>query len=356
MKAEDERRFGTKDVALSPMPAAYVRVLLQVFANDDATQTRLLDDTAIDPAALPGANETIALWQYLRFVDNLTLLEPRWGIRIDLVNYASAHGTVGVACQSAARFGDALRVLARFAHLRAPYFRLAMVEDDELVKLVIGPLVDLESVARRPLLESLLLSLQGVIESTWQRPLRTGAFDIAGTKTSTAEQYGAVFHAPVRFGARHHAVAVPRSWLSLDNPMADASQHADAVFDLESLERRFGGRGGLAREVARLIQESDDVPSLSEVATRLDVSRRTLERRLSIENTSFRDLVQQRLRWKAERLLEDDSLTVADISGRLGYSDLAAFGRACRRWFGMSPQAYREQGTQSRRSQAGRES
>jgi AraC-like DNA-binding protein len=40
-------------------------------------------------------------------------------------------------------------------------------------------------------------------------------------------------------------------------------------------------------------------------------------------------------------LLRDRELTVADVAYTLGYEDPANFGRACRRWFGMAPGAYR---------------
>jgi len=47
------------------------------------------------------------------------------------------------------------------------------------------------------------------------------------------------------------------------------------------------------------------------------------------------------LRAEAERLLGERALSVADVAYALGYEDPANFGRACRRWFGMAPGAFR---------------
>ena len=37
----------------------------------------------------------------------------------------------------------------------------------------------------------------------------------------------------------------------------------------------------------------------------------------------------------------ESSLNLTDIAARVGYSDLSAFSRAARRWFGTSPRSFR---------------
>jgi AraC-like DNA-binding protein len=43
----------------------------------------------------------------------------------------------------------------------------------------------------------------------------------------------------------------------------------------------------------------------------------------------------------AERLIADPRLDVGEIAGRVGFADPPAFGKAFRRWFGVSPSAFR---------------
>lgn len=43
-----------------------------------------------------------------------------------------------------------------------------------------------------------------------------------------------------------------------------------------------------------------------------------------------------------ELLLQHTDRTMGEISFEVGYEDAANFGRSCRRWFGMSPGAWRE--------------
>jgi AraC-like DNA-binding protein len=77
--------------------------------------------------------------------------------------------------------------------------------------------------------------------------------------------------------------------------------------------------------------------TLENVAKELAMSARTLRRRLTEEGASFgalRDEVRHRL---AQRYLEEDRLSLAEVAFLLGFSDERAFRRAFRRWEGRPP-------------------
>jgi AraC-like DNA-binding protein len=77
------------------------------------------------------------------------------------------------------------------------------------------------------------------------------------------------------------------------------------------------------------------------VANALAMSRRTLTRRLGQEGTSFRAVFDNVRSEFARALLQDKSLSVADVAFFLQYSEPAAFHRSFRRWTGLTPYAYR---------------
>ena len=77
------------------------------------------------------------------------------------------------------------------------------------------------------------------------------------------------------------------------------------------------------------------------LAARLQVSTRTLVRRLEQRQTTYRALLDFHRRSRCAELLAQPSLSVAEIAERLGYEEPTNFARACRRWFGLSPRAYR---------------
>ena len=83
---------------------------------------------------------------------------------------------------------------------------------------------------------------------------------------------------------------------------------------------------------------------IEEVARALELSVRTLRRRLEEAGTSFRE-VSDRLRAQAaQRLLHEQGLTVAEASRQLGFSDVRAFRRAFKRWLGQVPGEVRRAG------------
>ena len=101
----------------------------------------------------------------------------------------------------------------------------------------------------------------------------------------------------------------------------------------------------MIRKTRNLILELSRLsfPSLEEVAAQMHLTPRTLQRKLQEEQTSFRvesDAVKQEL---ARNLLSSKSLTISEVSDRLGYADQAAFQRAFRQWTGTTPKAFQTQ-------------
>jgi AraC-like DNA-binding protein len=135
---------------------------------------------------------------------------------------------------------------------------------------------------------------------------------------------------------------IPRTWLRLECPFADPVMFDASLGSLRAGERRLAGDRFLAARVEQLLATHRERPRLDAVARLLRVSRRTLTRRLRQGGTTFRGVLEARQQRQAEALLRDPQLDVAEVAYSLGYGDPANFGRACRRWFGMSPGQYRD--------------
>jgi AraC-like DNA-binding protein len=104
-----------------------------------------------------------------------------------------------------------------------------------------------------------------------------------------------------------------------------------------------GGGGGMTARVRRILVDDLGQTALSSdaVARSLDISVRTLSRRLAVEGSSFRQILDQTRCELAMALLHDGSLSVGDIAFFLQYSEPAAFHRSFRRWTGQTPREFR---------------
>lgn len=85
----------------------------------------------------------------------------------------------------------------------------------------------------------------------------------------------------------------------------------------------------------------EGLPRVDWVATKLEMTRRSLQRLLAKHGTSFNRLAEEALMRRAIQRLGDDDAAITAIALELGYADPAHFTRAFRRWTGMPPSVYR---------------
>jgi AraC-like DNA-binding protein len=77
------------------------------------------------------------------------------------------------------------------------------------------------------------------------------------------------------------------------------------------------------------------------IAAALHMTPRTLQRNLKTEGTSFHEELETFRKARILTLLASSQKSINEVAADLGYVDLRAFRRACRRWTGKSPQELR---------------
>jgi AraC-like DNA-binding protein len=107
---------------------------------------------------------------------------------------------------------------------------------------------------------------------------------------------------------------------------------------------RLPAREGLALEVQRALTErvAGGDTRITTLAPRLAMSARTLQRRLAAQRVSYRELLEDARKAAAGRHVADSVLSIAEVAFLVGYSEPAPFHRAFKRWYGMTPQRYRQ--------------
>jgi AraC-like DNA-binding protein len=78
-------------------------------------------------------------------------------------------------------------------------------------------------------------------------------------------------------------------------------------------------------------------PKLNEVAAMLNISPRTLQRKLQEENTSYQDILESHQIEIASQLLRQPHTQIKEVAFALGFNNAQSFSRAFKRKLGMSP-------------------
>ncbi|MEH6347137.1 MAG: helix-turn-helix domain-containing protein [Bermanella sp.] len=80
--------------------------------------------------------------------------------------------------------------------------------------------------------------------------------------------------------------------------------------------------------------------NVDNVTEQLGMNKRTLQRFLSEEKTSFRILKEEIIKEKSLSLIAQGKMSMNEIANKLGYSEVSAFHRAFKAWFGVTPKDF----------------
>lgn len=100
----------------------------------------------------------------------------------------------------------------------------------------------------------------------------------------------------------------------------------------------------IVEDIKLILQTSlADHPNFDMVADAFNMSGRTLRRQLSVAGTSFQKILDHQRTVFAKHALEHTHQSAEEIADALGFTDVANFRHAFKRWVGVSPSAYRKQ-------------
>lgn len=149
----------------------------------------------------------------------------------------------------------------------------------------------------------------------------------------------------ISFGMLADSLHIPTDLLDRRNPRGDLTLFRLMDIQLRTLQADEFSPEEFVEQVRRHIRQRIAEPTLSldRVAAYFGLSERTFQRRLAEFGTTLNDLRDDERRSLCLALLRDESLSLATISYRIGYSAPSALTRSVYRWFGASPKALRNE-------------
>lgn len=169
-----------------------------------------------------------------------------------------------------------------------------------------------------------------------------------------AAEAARAFGCPVRFGQREYRVSFPNDVLDARSRMSNSligEQLERLITSLTNAAPASDLRGRVEAAIRAGLTDGHR-PDVAIVARRLHMSRRTLQRRLDDGDLTFSTVRDGVLREIAEAELRGSMLAVKEIAASVGFTDVAAFSKAFRRWVGCSPSDFRARGRGRRLARA----
>jgi AraC-like DNA-binding protein len=340
-----------KDRAASPpqtkggddplVPAEYLAHLLEVAGRFHVRPERLLRDTGIGQRALDEAGAAVPRTTFLHVVERALSLtgEPGLGYYHGLSLKLSSHGALGLLAMTSGTLGDAVASAERFMQLRARDFRFVTRRAGSTFSLELQH--DHPAETEVFLSEAMLMMLFTVARALVGQQL-SAQVEMPFAEPVHFRRFAHLYPGRVTFCADALRIHFPTAQLNLAVVTADSVMSRRIERECQRELAALRERSSALLAVRRVLRSEQALyPSLEAMAERLELSTRTLKRKLSDQGTSYREVVDNLRRERALLWLRDPELPLERIAERLGYLDVASLHRSFRRWFGTTPGSVR---------------
>lgn len=278
-----------------------------------------------------------ALWKALEQLAP----EPGLGLKLVQMTDTAVHPPAMLAAFHARDYRDALQRLARFKRLCTPE-RLDFAENGDECAISTDWLYASEpepAIATDATFATLLeLGRRGT--GTHIVPKRV-EFTRAKPRSDTIRDY---FDCPIRYRAPRNVLVLKSADLARVFPGHNPELLEMLTPALAAALGELDAHSSVGAQVKAVLKRNmaRGRPELSQIAEELGVSERTLQRRITDEGSTFRDLVVTARQELGRQLLSDPGADIDEVACLLGYQDASSFYRAFRDWEGVTPSRWRE--------------
>ena len=322
------------------LPAVFVLGVVDTAVALGASRTSLLAASGLAPSQLstPEApvpvNAIFATWEAAM----RALHDPAFPIAYAKRFLVESYPVLGFAVMTAPTGREVFARVLRFSSIVTTSGRLRTREEGN--RLVVGwERHSARTLGHRVANEAVLAEVMTALRQTLGRDVRAEGVRFRHAAPSRTREHEAFFGARLSWEAPENALVLPRDVLDAVPRLANVAMAAYFEKEAASRLREIRTAESFSQTVARLVDASlvDGEPPLERIARQLGKSERTVRRELSAEGTGFRSIVDNVRRARADVLLADMSVSLAEVAFALGFSEHAAFSRAYKRWTGTSP-------------------
>jgi AraC-like DNA-binding protein len=288
----------------------------------------------------------VSLQQELAFYRNMLKLsgDPAIGLKLGEPFVPQRYGLFGYAMLSAATFRHALALTENFGRLTFSFFTLKFGVDGKQAWFSLSEPPPFEQELVDVYLDRDMSAGQVDFSEILGMPFPLTEVHLTHDGHRRQQVYRDHFGAPVYFGAEVGKFVFDSASLDAPLPQSDPETSLHFQQQCQMLLAKLVTHGQLVDHVRMIIiSRPGFFPDIDYVAEKLDMSSRTLRRRLREEGSSYRQILDE-IRFELSReYLANTELPIDEISVLLGYSEPGNFCHAFRRWGGQPPSSWRLQ-------------
>jgi AraC-like DNA-binding protein len=277
-------------------------------------------------------------------------IEKIWDKIIDLIEdpcfglcgskfwHPSHFNALGYAWLASSTLREALIRASRYAHIVGED-RETRLEDTPKGLIVILS----DSLKIQVLMDLSMAILMSACRLNYGKDLNPVAVNFIHSKPPCVKKFYSYFNAPVKFNADSDSLILPTT--AVDKRLPTGNPHLAKIND-QYIIRYLAGldNDNIVQRVKGAIINMLPSGGVSDekMAQKLNMSTRSLQRKLQIAHTTFRTLLDEVRQELAENYVHDSSISLMEIAFVLGYSEYSSFSRAYKRWTEMSPSEIRK--------------
>jgi len=333
----------------SKVSVGFLRDVIYFAASRGAPLAELCESAGISSDLLSKPDEKVAghlsqkVWQK---AEDLTG-DADIGLHLGEQNHPSMLGLVGFVMLSCANLGDALEKLIRYTNLLTDALQGKLVKNGRLAEIEIEIICDrhnyLLETPRQPI-ECSFSAIAKIVEILTGKNFPIREMHFSHPRPTDISEHKRIFRATILFSQPSDKMIFAAEALKYPILLANAdllsSFEAQAEASLNRLNRQETRSMQVQQKIIKRLNA--ELPNINDVARELGLSERSLQRELAAENTSFRELLDETRCELAIKHLQNEKVSVAEISFLLGFSEPSAFHRFFKRQTGKTPNAFRE--------------
>lgn len=320
--------------------------LIEIAKEIGIPASQILRGTGLDLKMLEDAKTRTSVDQYVTACTNAIKLcdDPRLPFRVGNNIHLSAYGLYGFALLCSPTVRDGFNLAVRYHGLATPIFSIDWrARDDHFIWLFPNEFrVRYSGAVKQFLLAQQLAQHITHIQDIARSDRKPLMIKIAHAPPPSAALYEEQLGCPIQFSTEVTEIHYDQSLLDDRPPLTNPVTLAMLRESCENLIGRIGDESSTTGLVTQLIMERPgQFPTMVAVADNLNLTPRTLRRRLANEGTTFSNVFDDVRRDLAEKYLSAGDFTVEDIAELLGFTDASNFRHSFKRWTGLAPSGFR---------------